>query len=36
MVDLLFNSLPIVCGGSVLGPCFVINYLVSFPVLQSS
>ena len=24
------------CGGSVLGPCFVMQYLVSFLVLQAS
>ena len=24
------------CGGSVFGPCFVVQYLVSFVVLQSS
>ena len=27
---------PIVCGGSVFGICFVLLYLVSFLVLQSS
>ena len=26
---------PIICWGSVFGPCFVIQYLVSFLVLQS-
>ena len=36
LVELLFNGPPIVCGGSVLSPCFVIHYLMSFPVLQSS
>ena len=28
-VDLLFIVAPIVCGGSVFGPCFVIQYFVS-------
>ena len=28
--------LPLVCGGSVFGPCFVMHYLVSFMVLGSS
>ena len=27
--------LPLVCGGSVFGPCFVLHYLVSFLILQS-
>ena len=27
---------PIVCGGSVFGICYVLHYLVSFLVLQSS
>ena len=30
----LFNVPSIVCGGSVFGPCFVMHYLESFPVLQ--
>ena len=29
VVDLLFIVAPIVCGGSVFGPCFVIQYFVS-------
>ena len=36
VVDLLFNTAPIVCGGSVFCPCLVIHYLVSFLDLQSS
>ena len=36
IVDSLFNVAPIVCGGSVFGPCFVVQYIVSFLVLQSS
>ena len=28
--------LPMVCEGSVFAPCFVMNYLVSVRVLQSS
>ena len=28
--------LPLDCEGSVFGPCFVIHYLVSFLVMQSS
>ena len=28
--------LPLFCGGFVFGPCFVVQYLVSFIVLQSS
>ena len=30
VVDALFIAAPIVCGGSVFGPCFVIQYFVSF------
>ena len=30
------NGPPIVCGGPVFGSCFVMHYLVSFLVLQSS
>ena len=26
----LFIVAPIICGGSVFGPCFVMQYLVSF------
>ena len=32
----LFIVAPIVCGGFVFGPCFVMQYLVFFLVLQSS
>ena len=35
VVDSLFNVAPIVNGGSAFGPCFVMQYLVSFLVLQS-
>ena len=28
--SLLNHVIPIVCGGSVFGPCFVMHYLVSF------
>ena len=39
MVLLLFISLlnvpPIVCWGSVFGPCFIMQYIVSFLALQS-
>ena len=35
-VYLLFIIAPTVCGGFVLGPCFVVRYFVSFLVLQSS
>ena len=31
----LFAAAPIVCGGSVLGPCFVLKYFVYFLVFQS-
>ena len=31
-VNLLLIATPIVCGGSAFGPCFVFQYLVSFPV----
>ena len=30
VVDSLFIVAVIVCGGSVFGPCFVIQYFVSF------
>ena len=30
VVDSLFNAAPIVCGGSVFGPCFVVQYLCLF------
>ena len=30
----LFIAAPIVCGGSVFGPCYVTHYLVSIQVLQ--
>ena len=36
VVDSLLVVAPIACGGSVFGPCFVIHYLVSVLVLQSS
>ena len=32
VVDSLFIVTPIVCGGSVFGSCFVIQYFVSFLV----
>ena len=32
----LFNVPPVVCGGSVFGPCSVMQYKVTFLVLQSS
>ena len=35
VVDSLFNAASIVCGGSVLGPCFIMQYLVPFLFLQS-
>ena len=35
-IDVLLIVAPILCGGSVFGPCFVMQYLVSFLVLQSS
>ena len=31
-VNSLFNVPPIACGGSVFGPCIVMQYLVSFLV----
>ena len=34
--DSLFIVAPIVCGGYVFGPCFVMQCLVSFLDLQSS
>ena len=34
--DSLFMAAPIVYRGSVFGLCFVMQYLVSFLVLQSS
>ena len=36
VLDSLFIEAPIVCGGSLFGPCFVMQYLVSFLALQSS
>ena len=36
VVNQLFIVARIVCGGSMLGLCFVLQYLVSFLVLQSS
>ena len=30
VVDSLFIVAPIVCGGSVVGPCLVVQYFVSF------
>ena len=36
VVDSLFIVAPIVCVFFVFGPCFVVQYLVSFLVLQSS
>ena len=36
VVDSLFYILPIVCGGSAFGLCFIMHYLVNFLVLQSS
>ena len=35
-VDSVIVVNPIVCVGSMLGLCFVVQYLVSFLVLQSS
>ena len=35
VVESLFIDAPIVCGGTVFGPCFVMQYLVSYLVLQS-
>ena len=35
-VDSFYNVSTIACVGSVFGPCFVMHYLVSFLVLQSS
>ena len=32
----LFVVTPVACGGLLLGPCFVLEYFVSFLVLQSS
>ena len=34
--DALFIVTPFVCGGSLFGPCFVIQYLATFSVLQPS
>ena len=34
VVDSLFIVAPMVCGGSVFGHCLVIQYLVSFLVVQ--
>ena len=36
VVDSLFAVAPIVCRFFVFGPCFVVQYFVSFLVLQSS
>ena len=36
VVDSLFIVTPIVCGGYVFGPCFVVQLLVSSLVLQLS
>ena len=36
VVDSLFAIAPIACRFFVFGPCFVVQYLVSFLVLQSS
>ena len=36
VVDYLFIVAPIVCGGSVFAPCFIMQYFVSFLVLKSS
>ena len=36
VVDSLFTGAPIVCGCFVFGPCFEMEYLGSFLVLQSS
>ena len=36
MVDSWFNVPPNAGWGSVFGPCFVMNYLLSFLGLQSS
>ena len=36
VVDSLFVVAAIVCLGLVFGPCFVMQYLVSFLMLQSS
>ena len=36
VVDSLFVVAPIVCVGFVLGPCFVMWFIVSFLVLPSS
>ena len=36
IVYLVFAVAPIVCEGLVLDPCFVLQYFVSFLVLQSS
>ena len=36
LVFYCFMLLPLNCGGSVLGPCFVMYFLVDFQVLQSS
>ena len=30
VVESLFIVVPIICGGSVFGPCFVIQYFVLF------
>ena len=36
VVDSLFIIAAVVCGSSLFGLCFVLQYLVSFLVLQSS
>ena len=33
---LLYIVAPLFSGGSVFGPCFIMQYLVSFLVLQST
>ena len=35
VVDSFLLLLPFICVGSVFDPCFLMQYLVSFPVLQS-
>ena len=32
----IYNVPPMVCGGSVFGPCFIMHYLTSILVLQAS
>ena len=31
VVNALFSVTPIVCGGFVFGPCFVVQYFLVFP-----